>query len=63
MHYKRLNPYTYMTYSWLKGLQCIIARQGQSLTEPRQKDGLTSFLVFTVLGAKICQYYFLEGHV
>ena len=58
----------YMTQSMTKGLQCIIGRlqtqvfQCERINTAKQKDGLTSFLMLSVLEAKIFQYGFLEEH-
>ena len=56
----------------IKALQCIVGRfQTQSAiwnfacernNTAKQKDGLTSFFVLSVLEAKIFQYGFLEEH-
>ena len=56
-----------------KGLQCIIGRfqtwsaiwkvfRCERINTAKQKDGLTSFLMLSVLEAKIFQYGFLEEH-
>jgi len=62
-----------MTYSMLKGLQCIIERfqtrsatckfsdVGESFTA-KQKDRLLSFLILNVIEAKIFDHVFLDGH-
>ena len=61
-----------MTYSILKGLQCIIGRfqtrsaickfsdVEESFTA-KQKDRLLSFLILNVIETKIFDYVFLEG--
>jgi len=62
-----------MTYSMLKGLQCIIGRfQTRSVTckfsdvreslTAKQMDTLISFLILNVIEAKIFDYVFLKGH-
>ena len=62
-----------MTYSMLKGLQCIIGRfQTRSAIfkfsnvreslAAKQKDRLLSFLILNVMKAKIFHHVFLEGH-
>jgi len=62
-----------MTFSVLKGLQCIIGRfqiraaiykfsdVRESFTA-KQKDRLLSFLMLNVIEAKVFRYVVLEGH-
>ena len=53
-----------------KGLQSIIewfqtnleVSQCEKINKAKQKDGLTSFLMLSVLESKIFQYGFLEEH-
>ena len=62
-----------MTYSMLKGLQCIIGRfqtrsaifkfsDAREYLTAKQKDRLLSFLILNVIEAKIFDHVFLEGH-
>ena len=62
MQSKRHNRYAYMTYSMLKGLQCIIGRFQTRFFKGKQKDRLLSFLILNVIEAKIFHHIFLEGH-
>ena len=52
MHYRAISN----TVSHLEVFQC------ERINTAKQKDGLTSFLMLSVLEAKICQYGFLEEH-
>ena len=52
MHYRAISN----TVSHLEVFRC------ESINTAKQKDGLTSFLILSVLEAKICQYGFLEEH-
>ena len=52
MHYRAISN----TVSHLEVFQC------ERINTAKQKDGLTSFLVLSVLEAKIFQYGFLEEH-
>ena len=52
MHYEVISN----TVSHLEVLQC------ERINTAKQKDGLTSFLMLSVLEVKIFQYCFLEEH-
>ena len=52
MHYRPISN----TVSYLEVFWC------ESINTAKQKDGLTSFLMLSVLEAKISQYGFLEEH-
>ena len=52
MHYRAISN----TVSHLEVFRC------ERINTAKQKDGLTSFLMLSVLEAKICQYGFLEEH-
>ena len=52
MHYRAISNMV----SYLEVFQC------ERITTAKQKDGLTSFFMLSVLEAKIFQYGSLEGH-
>ena len=52
MHYRVISN----TVKYLKVFQC------ERINTAKQKDGLTSFVMLSVLEAKIFQYGFLEEH-
>ena len=52
MHYRAISN----TVSHFEGLRC------ERLNTTKKKDGLTSFLMLSVLKAKVFQYGFLEEH-
>ena len=52
MHYMAISN----TVSYLEVFRC------ERINTAKQKDGLTSFLMLSVLEVKIFQYYFLEEH-
>ena len=52
MHYRAISN----TVSHLEVFCC------ERINTAKQKEGLTSFFMFSVLEAKIFQYGFLEGH-
>ena len=52
MHYSEISNMV----SHLEVFRC------EGINTPKQKDGLTSFLMLSVLEAKIFQYGFLEEH-
>ena len=59
-----------MMQSMTKGLQCIVGQfqtwsaifRCVRINTAKQKDGLTSFVMLSVLKAKIFQYGFLKEH-